>query len=132
MLKRSRTLEEVSDSREFQSSLNALQEGLPASVAASERLSRILSSLKSFAHLDEAPFQTVGLESTTTLIEPEVRGRIDIVKKYGDVPIVRCIPAEMNQVFLNLLTNATRSRRSKVSGESRYAQLWRMGMSLLG
>ena len=50
-----------------------------------------------------------GLESALTLLESELRGRITIEKGYGDVPKVCFYPAEMNQVFMCLLRNATQA-----------------------
>ena len=116
-LRTSRTLDELRDNRRFQGALKALQNGIPTTSAASERIVRIIGSLKSFARLDEAPFQKAdlheGLDSALTLIEPEFRGRIAVVREYGDLPRLACYPAELNQVFFNLLTNAAQAIRGE-------------------
>jgi len=80
---------------------------------ANERLSRILGSMKSFSRLDEGERQQVdvhdGLESTLALLEYECKDRIGIVRNYGDVPLIDCCPGEMNQVFMNIFSNAIES-----------------------
>ncbi len=109
-LQSGRSADSLQADDKFQRAVSVLQENVGVAAAASGRLSKIVVGLKSFVRLDEAVFQKVdlheGLESTLMLIEPEVRDRIDIVRAFGDLPEVACYPAEMNQVFLNLLTNA--------------------------
>jgi AhpD family alkylhydroperoxidase len=111
------SLDSVRNNRQFQNSVKALQDGRPVTEAASERITRIVSSLKSFAHLDEATFQKTdlheGLEHTLTLFEHEIKDRIHVAKEYGDIPKVTCNPSEVNQVFMNLLTNAAEAIRDK-------------------
>ena len=74
------------------------------------RIEKIVRSLKSFANLDQAETQEFplheGLESVLTLLEPKLGERIMVEREFGELPPVRCYPAEVNQVFLNLLTNA--------------------------
>jgi PAS domain S-box-containing protein len=76
----------------------------------SERVITIVRRLRSFARLDEAEMKEVdiheGLEDTLTLIHHEIKGRIEVVREYGDLPPVTCYPGRLNQVFLNLLNNA--------------------------
>lgn len=84
-----------------------------ASGQAIARLGRLVNSLKTFANLDQAEYQLVdlraGLDSALTLLEHELAGRIDVVKEYGEVPRVYCYPQELNQAFMNLLTNAAQA-----------------------
>ena len=94
----------------LQRALRTLPDGNRVTIDASGRLSKIVSSLKSFTRLDEATVQEVdlhdGLDDTLTLLEHECMDRIHIVKEYGDLPPVICYPGEINQVFMHLLTNA--------------------------
>jgi len=96
---------------------------------ATERLARIAASLKSFIQLDASSFRVAdiheGLESALTLLEAELRGRVKVVRDYGPVPSVGYYPAEMNQVFMNLLRNA--SQAIETSGTIRIATLVRDG-----
>ena len=50
-----------------------------------------------------------GLESTLTLVHHEIKNRIEVIRDYGDIPQVRCHPNQINQVFMNLLVNASQA-----------------------
>lgn len=104
------SLDSVKGDRQFQSSVKALRDSNPITLAASDRITKILSSLRAFAHLDEATLQKVdlheGLDNALTLLEHEFRDRIEVVREFGEIPEVTCNPGEINQVFMNLLQNA--------------------------
>lgn len=112
-LQKSRTLDELKNNEKLRGALDALQSNRPVARAASERIFNIVSSLKSFAHLDEATIQETdlheSLDNTLTLLEHGIKDRIRVVKEYGDIPRVVCYPGELNQVFLNLLANAAQA-----------------------
>jgi signal transduction histidine kinase len=80
---------------------------------ATQRVTKIVQSLKSFARLDQPELELVdlheGLESTLTLLEHLMQDRIKIIKNYGDLPKVQCYASQINQVFANVLTNATQA-----------------------
>lgn len=107
------SIDEIKSSRALQKALRTLPDGNRVTVDASERLSRILNSLKSFTRLDEAIIQEMdlheGLDATLTLLEHEMLNRIEVVRVYGDLPEVTCYPGEINQVFMHLLANALQS-----------------------
>lgn len=113
LLETYRTVDEMKSSKQLQRYLKVLENSNQISVAASQRITRIVRSLKSFARLDEATFQKAdlheGLESTLTLIEHDFKDHIKVEKEYGELPRVACYPGELNQVFMNLLTNAAQS-----------------------
>jgi signal transduction histidine kinase len=73
--------------------------------------------LKSFSGLDESERQKIdihdGLEQTLSLIEHQWHGDIEVVRDYSQLPMVDCCPGEMNQVFMNVLTNAAESIEGK-------------------
>ncbi len=75
-----------------------------------ERISNIVSSLKKFVRLDEADVQEANinkeLDLTLDLIRHETKNRINIVKNYGNIPMIKCYPNMLNQVFTNILINA--------------------------
>jgi len=80
-----------------------------------ERIREIVLSLRNFSRLDESEFKTVdiheGIESTLLILQHRLKGRppspaIEVVKDYGELPLVECYPGQLNQVFMNLLTNA--------------------------
>lgn len=109
-LAKSEPSREGGDNHGYQKYLQILKNNSQAFQTASERVSKILASLKNFTRMDEADFQKVdiheGIDSTLTLLEPEIGAGIELIKRYGDIPPVPCYPGELNQVFMHLLTNA--------------------------
>lgn len=77
---------------------------------AGRRIIQIVSNLRKFARLDESEWKRVdlreGLDDTLALVEHQTRGRVEIVKSYGEIPLVGCFPSQLNQVFMNLIVNA--------------------------
>ena len=71
-----------------------------------ERVEMIVKQLKSFARLDEAELQTAdiheGIDQVLSLIHQNMKNRITISKSYGKIPKIRCYPAKLNQLFLNM------------------------------
>lgn len=78
-----------------------------------ERINRLVVSLRKFVRLDEADLQDADinkeLDLTLDLIRHETKNRITIVKNYGEIPPIKCYPNMLNQVFMNILVNATQS-----------------------
>lgn len=77
------------------------------------RIVKIVKSLKSFARLDQAELEFVdlheGIDSTLTLLQHLLKDRIELIKNYGQLPELRCYVSQINQVFMNLLTNAAQA-----------------------
>ncbi|MDY6806615.1 MAG: AAA family ATPase [Cyanobacteriota bacterium] len=81
----------------------------------SERISKIVQSLRVFSRLDEAEKKPVdieeGIDSNLLIIQNKLeanknRPPIEVVKEYGNLPPVNCYASEINQVFLNIISNA--------------------------
>jgi predicted ATPase/signal transduction histidine kinase len=81
----------------------------------SDRISKIVLSLRNFSRLDEAPIKAVhlhsGIESTLLILQNRLQSgehqpEIQVIKEYGDLPTITCYPAQLNQVFLHILNNA--------------------------
>jgi PAS domain S-box-containing protein len=80
-----------------------------------ERIKEIVASLRNFSRMDEAEFKAVdihqGIESTLMILQhrlqanPE-RPEIKIIKEYGQLPLIECYAGQLNQVFMNILSNA--------------------------
>jgi two-component system, NtrC family, sensor kinase len=74
------------------------------------RVKKIVQDLKEFSHVDEAEWQdadiNAGMESTLNVVWNEIKYKAEVKKEYGALPLVRCIAAQINQVFMNLLVNA--------------------------
>lgn len=77
------------------------------------RVKRIVQDLKDFSHVDDLEWQGVdlnaGLESTLNVVWNELKYKADVVKDYGELPLVTCMAAQLNQVFMNLLVNAAQA-----------------------
>lgn len=88
---------------EIKQLLGGIEEG-------ASRTADIVSNLRSFSRLDESDLKKVniheGIESTLSLLKSKYKKRIQIVKEYGDIPMVDCYPGKLNQVFMNILSNA--------------------------
>lgn len=93
-----------------QQALNILSDINSFTNVAADRIRKIVNALKSFAHLDEAEFQRVnihhGIEDTVTLLTINPETKVNIRKDFTDLPNICCRPGQLNQVFMNLLTNA--------------------------
>lgn len=80
-----------------------------------ERIRNIVLSLRNFSRLDEAEVKPVdihdGIDSTLVILENRTKshgiyGTIQVGKVYGDLPLVECLAGQLNQVFMNILSNA--------------------------
>ncbi len=80
-----------------------------------ERIRNIVLSLRNFSRLDEAEMKPVdiheGIDSTVMLLMPRLKAKgaiaaIEVIKKYNQLPKVVCYASQMNQVFMNILSNA--------------------------
>jgi signal transduction histidine kinase len=94
--------------------LEFLLEDLPCLVSSVEmgghRIRDIILSLRNFSRLDEAEQKNVdlheGIESTLLILNHKLKHNIEVVRDYGSLPKVLCYPAQLNQVFMNIISNA--------------------------
>ncbi|KAB2926805.1 MAG: PAS domain S-box protein [Dechloromonas sp.] len=75
-----------------------------------QRVKRIVQDLKDFSHVDRAEVELAdleaGMESTLNVVWNELKYKAKVVKDYGHIPQIECVPSQLNQVFMNLLVNA--------------------------
>ncbi|MBR8835569.1 MAG: histidine kinase [Stigonema ocellatum SAG 48.90 = DSM 106950] len=80
-----------------------------------ERISGIVLSLRNFSRLDEAEVKMVdihqGIDSTLQILQNRFKEKtkypeIEVVKNYGNLPLVECYAGQLNQVFMNIISNA--------------------------
>lgn len=102
---------------DIQNSFRVIGEANRVIATGSERVREIVRSLRNFARLDEADWKRVdvheGIESTLALVQHDFRNRIELHREYGVIPNVECFPGRLNQVFLNLLVNASQAIEGK-------------------
>jgi len=83
---------------------------LSESLGGLQRVKRIVQDLKDFSHIGDSEMQWAnledGLESTLNVVWNELKYKAQVVKEFGSIPEVECIPSQINQVFMNLLVNA--------------------------
>ncbi|MCC5608649.1 GAF domain-containing protein [Nostoc sp. CHAB 5834] len=81
----------------------------------SDRIRSIVLSLRSFSRLDEAENKRVdlheGIDNTLLILQHRLKGNgdfrgIEVIKDYGNIPRVECYAGQMNQVFMNIISNA--------------------------
>ncbi|MBF2027802.1 MAG: PAS domain S-box protein [Oscillatoriales cyanobacterium C42_A2020_001] len=80
-----------------------------------DRIQKIVASLRTFSRMDEAEVKSVnihdGIDSTLMILQNRLKAKehrvaIQVVKEYGNLPMVECYAGQLNQVFMNILSNA--------------------------
>ncbi len=91
------------------------------------RIREIVLSLRNFSRLDEAEFKEVdiheGIDNTIVILRHRLKAKperpeIEIIKDYGQIPLVECYAGQLNQVFMNLLSNAIDALEESNHGRS--------------
>jgi signal transduction histidine kinase len=105
--------QDLRENPDLEKLLDAIDDLTTVNRTATRRIVSIVNSLRNFARLEEAEQKDAdlheGLESTLTLVHHQLKNRIKVVKKLGDIPDIRCYPNQLNQVFMNLLVNAVQA-----------------------
>jgi len=89
--------------QEVQDLLRGIEEG-------ASRTTEIVKGLRNFSRLDQNVVKKAdmneGIESTLTLLHSVYKDRVEIEKDFGKLPEVDCLPGQINQVLMNILSNA--------------------------
>jgi signal transduction histidine kinase len=90
-----------------------LHDLISSSLDGLQRVKGIVQSLRNFSRLDEAELKVASMkeciESTLEIAAPTVKNKLRIDYKLDDLSPVKCRPSELNQVFLNLIMNASQA-----------------------
>lgn len=97
--------------------LEYIEKDLPKLITSCEdgarRTRDIVIGLRNFSRLEESQLKLVdiheGLDNTLRLLTGELKNRIQVRKNYGQLPKISCYPSELNQVFMNILSNAAQA-----------------------
>jgi signal transduction histidine kinase len=85
----------------------------------SQMVKNLVDNLRKFSHLDQAQWKEVdihqGIESSLMILNPELKHRIHVEKYFKAKRPIECNPGQINQVFLNLLSNAAQAIHGKGS-----------------
>lgn len=103
--------------------LDYLQEDIPAILKETNegisRVTSIVKDLKGFSHASETDWEIFdlhsGIDSTINIANNEIKYHASVTRNYGDIPLIECIPSQINQVILNVIINAAQA--IKESGE---------------
>jgi signal transduction histidine kinase len=110
---KSSKLDEIKQDPGFRKAVELMYQNNSLIISASQAVSKIVQSLRNFARLDESDIKFddihIGIDNTLILLHSRIKDRIQIVKEYGNLPLVCCYHSQMNQVFMNLLSNAIES-----------------------
>jgi PAS domain S-box-containing protein len=92
--------------RDFEKIISESQDG-------TQRVKSIVENLRDFSHVGKGKFESTdinkGIESTLNIVWNELKYKAEVIKEYGEIPPVECLPQQLNQVFMNLLINAAQA-----------------------
>ncbi len=95
--------------------LDFLREDIPSLMSESKqgivRVRQIVQDLKDFSRVDSSKDWQLanlhqGIDSTLNVVASEIKYRAEVVKEYGSIPDIECMPSQINQVVMNLVVNA--------------------------
>ncbi len=106
----SATIQNQLEEIDFEFLVEDLPKMLSSMRGGADRIRDIVQSLRNFSRLDEAEMKPVnlheGIDNTLVILSSRLKLGIEVIKEYGELPLVECYPAQLNQVFMNLLCNA--------------------------
>ncbi len=106
-------IESLKEEMDFEFILEDLFKLVEETKEGADRVKKIVGDLKDFSRVDhgEKDFFNInqGLESTLNIVRNELKYKAKISKEYNEIPEIECYSQELNQVFMNLLTNAAQS-----------------------
>lgn len=107
-------IEQAKKAADFQFVLEDIPKLLAESLEGIQRVRKIVQDLKDFAHAGESEdWQWVdlrhSLSRTLNIVHNELKYKAEVLQSYDDIPEIRCLPGQLNQVFMNLLVNAAQA-----------------------
>lgn len=112
-----RHIEKVKEEIEFDFLRNDLPALVNESMEGADKVRQIVRDLKEFAHVDDEEWREIDLhriiDSTLNVVRNELKYKATVTKHYGDIPLVKCLPTQLGQVFMNLLVNAGQAIRER-------------------
>jgi signal transduction histidine kinase len=98
---------------ELEAAIEEIQDLTRDSIAGLGELTEMAQSLKDFSRLDRAPIASfdvnAGIDKTLLIAKNVVKNKATVRKFYGEIPEIECSPSQINQVFLNIITNAAQA-----------------------
>jgi two-component system, NtrC family, sensor kinase len=108
--KTQKQLKNLEEDLEFDYLLKEIDQLLKGMEDGAKRTVEIVRGLRLFSRVDEQDVKKVdiheGINSTLVLLNSAMGGNIQVLRNYGDIPLVECLAGKINQVFMNIITNA--------------------------
>jgi two-component system, NtrC family, sensor kinase len=108
-------IQELIEENELDFLAQDLTKVLTSMILGTQRISEIVKSLRTFSRLDEAELKKVDIhediDSILIVLAHQLQAKnenpqIKVIKEYGQLTLIECYPAQLNQAFMNILTNA--------------------------
>jgi signal transduction histidine kinase len=103
-------VQQFKNNKDLTFSMQEVNELLKGIEEGASRTTEIVKGLRNFSRLDQNVIKKAdmneGIESTLTLLHSVYKDKITIEKDYGDIPEIECLPGQINQVLMNILSNA--------------------------
>jgi signal transduction histidine kinase len=103
-------IEDLKEKVEYRVAIREINKLIESIKNGTNRTTEIVRGLRTFSRLDEDILKMAdiheGLDSTLILLHNKYKNRIEIIENYADLPLIECYPGQLNQVFMNLLSNA--------------------------
>ena len=103
-------IEVLKEKVEYKEAIREINDLIESIKNGTNRTIEIVRGLRTFSRLDEDILKMAdiheGLDSTLILLHNKYKNRIEIVKSYGNLPLIECYPGQLNQVFMNIISNA--------------------------
>jgi two-component system NtrC family sensor kinase len=109
--------------------LEFLREDLPKTLSSmkmgADRIREIVVSMRNFSRSDDGNMKSAdiheGIDSTLVILNHRLKQGIQVIKQYGKLPAVECSPAQLNQVFMNVIGNAIDALEEVKKGDKGYS-----------
>ena len=109
--------------------LEFLREDLPKTLSSmkmgADRIHEIVVSMRNFSRSDDGNMKSAdiheGIDSTLVILNHRLKQGIQVIKQYGKLPAVECSPAQLNQVFMNVIGNAIDALEEMKKGDKGYS-----------
>ncbi|MEG4121363.1 ATP-binding protein [Microcoleus sp. N9_B4] len=109
--------------------LEFLREDLPKTLSSmkmgADRIREIVVSMRNFSRSDDGKMKSAdvheGIDSTLVILNHRLKQGIQVIKQYGKLPGLKCYPAQLNQVFMNIISNAIDALEEVKKGEKGYS-----------
>jgi len=110
-------IENIKEQIDYKQAIREINKLIESIKNGTERTTQIVNGLRTFSRLDEHVLKIAdiheGLDSTLILLRNRYKSRIEINKAYGDIPSVECFPGQLNQVFMNIISNSIDAIKDK-------------------